>query len=1326
MRPPAPALLSRRVYPFFGQFVWRVPLLLVFAAIWSAGISAQTTQRRPLITQPVEESKRTILRGNTYPLARPQFDRGAAPASLPMNRMLLVLRRPPELETALDALLDQQQDKSSPNYHAWLTPEQFGQQFGPADADIQAISSWLQLQGFQIAKVSNGRTVIEFSGTAVQVQSAFHTEIHKYTVDGADHWANATDPQIPTALVPAVAGVLTLHNFPRHPMHRVTGVLSKSKSTGQSRPVSPLFTFSGQCTQSGNCFGLGPYDFATIYNVLPLWTATPAIDGTGQSIAIVGETTIDLQDIRAFRNLFGLPPNDPQIIFDGPPPNTLEDEEVESDLDVQWSGAVARGATIQFVTAASTNTTAGVDLSAEHIVDNNLAPILSESYGECEPGLGTSGNLFFSQLWQQAAAQGITVFISTGDSASAGCDRFRGIAPQAAQFGLQVSGFASTPYNVAVGGTDFNDIANPTAYWNVTNTTSTQASAKGYIPETTWNDSCTSGALTNFGYNGTPETNCNNSALSFIVWTNGGSGGKSGCTSGDGMDVTSCSGGYAKPSWQTGVGVPNDGKRDIPDVSLFASAGFYTGSFYVVCDAHQTNASYCDQNPSALDFLGVGGTSASTPSFAGIMALIDQKTQSRQGNANYVFYKLAAQQPASGCNSSTGPMNTCVFNDVTSGTIAVPCDAGTLNCNTQNPAHLFGVLSGYGTSSGYDLATGLGSVNATNLVNAWATSTAGLKASATALSITPSPLNITHGATANLNISVTPGPGATGTPTGEVSLLASTGLGVASFLLTNGTVSGTTGDLPGGNYIVTAHYPGDATFSASDSPGISVRVSPEPSATTIEALTADANNNPIPFTSGPYGGFVYLRADVNGQSGNGTPTGHVTIKDNGTAIAGNPYTLNSEGNTATPNGLFNLAVGQHSLTAAYTGDMSFSASSSSAAGFSITQQTTRSAFLDNQSGTITAGTTVTINATVLANGAGMPPGGTMTFMNGGVPIGAPVAVSVYPFAKPDGTVQSLGTITTQLPVGLNVITAKYNGDANYTASTTVGNVSLDEVIPVNVTVTSSNPSIQQGQSVTFTAQLTPTQNGPPLTGTIQFSANSSPFGSPVQVLNGQAQITTSKLVPGGLSIDAIYSGDTNYRGAGGTVFETVTVGPDFSIAANPTLITIARPGQSGSTSLMLTVMNGLSGTFTLAPQCTGLPSQSSCSVSPTSVTFNSTMTTANVMLTVSTTAQSSAAPKLHVFPTNKQPDLLIAFSLLALFAILAALRNRKSIEFALGLATFATLLTFAACGGGGGGGGAGGGGGGNPGTPVGLDPNAVVTFTLGTATHSVSLSVNVQ
>ena len=708
------------------SYILSARVIVALVVISSVSIRAfpQAGRVEPQIRQAIDETKRTVLSGNRHPLARSEFDRGAAPASLAMDRMQLVLKRSPEQEKALETLLAKQQERFAPDYHQWLTPRDFGQQFGSSDEDIQTITSWLESHGFQVNEVAKGRTVIDFSGTAGEVERAFHTAIHRYVLaNGEQHWANASDPEIPTALAPVVAGVNTLHNFHKKPMSHVIGRFSRSRATGEVAAIDPQFTFAGGCKGTGtNCFAVGPSDFATIYNLLPLWSA--GTNGSGQTIAIVSDSNIHVSDANAFRTLFGLSSNPPKIVLTGSDPGFTSDE-VEAVLDVEWAGAVAPGATIDLVVSPSTNAVFGGDTSAEDII-NNLSPtpaVLSFSYGTCELALGTSGNLFYKNLWSQAAAEGITVVVSTGDYGSAGCDSvnpdLRGAQP--AQFGLAVSGVASTPFNVAVGGTDFNDLSNPTVYWSTSNTSGTQASAKGYIPEMAFNDSCTNSIIyTALGFSG-DETACNSAqaAGDGLVVPSGGAGGASNCTTSDGQTVSSCSGGYAKPSWQTGAGVPNDGKRDQPDVSLFAGDGTIQ-NFYIVCQADQDpNGVACNLNSPFQDFLGVGGTSVSAQAFAGLMALIDQKTGSRQGNANPRFYSLAAEQSGSSCNATEGPASTCIFLDVTSGTIAMPCAKGSPNCTVSTSSDTIGVLTGYSARAGYDLATGLGSVNAANLVNSF-------------------------------------------------------------------------------------------------------------------------------------------------------------------------------------------------------------------------------------------------------------------------------------------------------------------------------------------------------------------------------------------------------------------------------------------------------------------------------------------------------------------------------------------------------------------------------------------------------------------------------
>jgi Pro-kumamolisin, activation domain/Bacterial Ig-like domain (group 3) len=1306
-------------------FAFCLPLMLL-----PLDAIAQTTSVSSRITQAVDESNLTVLKGNTYYLASAEYDRGVAPASLPMNRMLLVLQRSPSQEATLEQLLDQQQDQSSPNYHQWLTPQQFGRQFGPSDQDIQTITSWLQSHGFQVAPISNGRTVIEFSGTAGQVQEALHTTIHKYSVPTAggvieDHWANSTNPSIPAALAPVIVGVDTLHNFPRKPMHVVSGVFKKNKTTGEIKPLHSELTLNCGTNQAGQpvtCYGLGPYDFATIYNVLPLWNGSPApvIDGTGQTIAIIGETDVDMKDIENFRGLFGLPANDPVVILDGPDPGIVPGDETESDLDLQWAGAVAKGATIKFVTSATTNTTLGVDLSAQFTVDNNVAPILSESYGMCEAALGTAGNQFYNSVWQQAAAEGITAFVSAGDSGSAGCDSHDNPSPAPAEFGLQVSGFASTPYNVAVGGTDFNDLSNPATYWSSTNNATTQLSAKSYIPEVPWNDSCTSQALEFYGYSSNPLTNCNNSQLLNVnIFTVGGSGGKSSCTTGDGQGIASCSGGYAKPSWQTGTGVPSDGKRDIPDVSLYAAAGFYTGSFYIICEADLTDGIYCDQDPQEMEFLATGGTSASSPSFAGIMAMVNQKAGSRQGNANYTLYRLAAQSGAS-CTSSGTPASTCIFYDITTGTNAMPCDdtgPSRVNCGSAGPAGI-GILSGYNSTAGYDLTTGLGSINAANLVNKWSTITSALKPSSTTLSLNPTS-SIVHGTPVTVQINVTPTAPATGTATGNVALLSTTTIdpGVTDFALSNGSVSTTTNVLPGGTYTVTAHYPGDGTFAASDStPPVSVLVTPEGSKTAVSFNTQDSQGNILPFSTGPYGSTVYLRADVSGNSGNGVPTGTVTFKDNGQAISGIPaLTLNSQGNVLPTNPTFTFTAGTHPITGAYSGDPSFNASTSPAASFTITQAVTAAALPNVGNGTAIFGSAALVSGAVTAQSCGNPPTGTITFFDGATQFGTPQTVQSS--TNSNCAVQATASlIASAYTLGNNSITYKYSGDTNYAAAVSAA-AQVDAQIGTSVALTSSAPTIQQGQSITFTATVTPGKSGgPAMTGTVSFLGNSVTLGN-VFLSNGQAQLTTAALTSGNVQIVANYSGDTNYAAGSFTINQQVTPGPDFNISFAPPTVNVSAPGSSGTTVVTVNALNGFTASVNLTG-CTNLPLESTCSFTPATVTAGGTST-----IKVSTTAPSSLVPLSRHIDFGVWRTTAGAIRVLLLCVALLALpiqSRRRRWNLTGAVLMFTLLVGIAACGGGGGTGPT------NPGTPVVQNQTITVTATSGTTTHTFTFTLNVN
>jgi subtilase family serine protease len=754
-------------------------LAVLSVAFFTQRSSGQSTVAPSLITQPIDEGRLVVLRGNTHPLARAKYDQGAASGSLAMDRMMLVLKTTSVQGAALETLLAQQQDRSSPNYHKWLTPQEFGEQFGASNSDTQKITSWLQSHGFQIDNVANGRNVIQFSGNAAQVQSAFHTAIHNYAINSQQHWANASDPSIPAALMPAVAGVASLNNFPRKAAHRFTGTFTRDMATGKMKSLNPEFTYLGGCNGTGTeCYGLGPYDFATIYNVLPLWNA--GITGTGQTIAIVSDSDINPADLTNFRSLFGLPAVNFTRTY--PPPFSSSNpgilscanngDECEAALDVQWSGAVAPGATINLVISA-TGASFGGDISAQYIIDNDLAKIIGYSYGECELGLGTAGNAFYGGSptvkdsvgeWKQAAAEGITVIVSTGDNGTTGCDS---PSEKISEFGIAVSGVASTPYNVAVGGTDFNDALNPTTYWNSTNpSATTQASVKGYIPETTYNDTCTNSIIEGIlALGGDIETDCNELAtgvdnLPVLLSPNGGSGGVSACTTSMNGDPRTCSGGYAKPSWQTALTVA-DGKRDLPDFSVFAGDGTMQ-NFYQYCEADlnvvpdacslASSASGTSQ-PFPL-IQGVGGTSVSAQAFAGMVALLNQSTGSANGLVNTNLYALAGQSWAN-CQSGGAQTSACIFNQVTTGTIAMPCDfQGTaadfatgcnvlVNTDAVGETYQANQTLAYNAGPGYNLATGLGSLDVYNLVKEWNVGSGG--AADFVISSNPAAVTVTTG-----------------------------------------------------------------------------------------------------------------------------------------------------------------------------------------------------------------------------------------------------------------------------------------------------------------------------------------------------------------------------------------------------------------------------------------------------------------------------------------------------------------------------------------------------------------------------------------------------
>lgn len=978
------------------RVVFQNAILAFLTLILSVGRSAaQNNPAQARITQAVDENNLVTLSGNVHPLARAEFDRGPAPSDLALNRMLLVLSRSPEQAGSLQALLDQQQDKSSPQYHRWLTPQQFGQQFGPSDSDIAQITAWLQIHGFHDIHVSNGRVTIEFSGDASQVQEAFHTSIHNYVVNNTEHWANANDPQIPAALAPVVAGVFTLHNFLKAPQSHSAPQAFTARATAGKRP---------QFTGSNGTHALAPGDFYTIYNFNPLQPASFA------SIAIVARTNINVQDVVYFHYWTADQASIPQVLVNGPDPGDLGGgEEAEAVLDASWVGAVAPEAWTTLVVSQSTATTDGVDLSENYIIDNNFADVMSESFGSCEANFTNAEATAVSSLAQQAAAEGITYVVSTVDSGAEGCDNAN--SETVATGPVSVNLLASNPYVVAVGGTIFDEGSNSSKYWNATNNLNPVSSAISYIPEDVWNESCRSG-----------QPNCSEPGIS------AGGGGASTF--------------FTKPSWQTGVtGIPADNARDLPDVSLTAAGH----DPYLIC----IDGSCVPNSQGEIIFYGVSGTSASTQAFAGIMANVAYKAGVRLGQPNYVLYRLANAENLSQCNASnttTLPASTCVFNDVTVGNNAVP---GELNYGTPSANYQSGV--------GYDLATGLGSVNVTNLINQWNTVT--FNATSTTFSITPTTAQ--HGAPLNVSGTVTPTSGS-GTPTGVVWLTQTgyphgnlIGDSTADIFQLNGagSYSGVTHLLPGGTYQVSAYYPGDGTYGGSSSPtSTQVTISPEPTTLAFYVLTKNAMGNLVPFTSVPYGTPIYFQAQVNWQSGYGSPTGEILYDNSGGNGIWNAI-LSSQSNGNSLSGPDTLTpVGTYSATAIYVGDTSFGPSSNNTPiNFSITSISTQTSLAAQQTSQ-----GLTLTATVSGTGVGSPPSGQVTFTNG---VGGPTLATVFlsPGSSSAGTVQSIATFNgTQLAPGQYNFVANYPGDGNYGASTSAAvpmTLTADFALVVNQGVT---------------------------------------------------------------------------------------------------------------------------------------------------------------------------------------------------------------------------------------------------------------------------------
>jgi subtilase family serine protease len=701
------------------QLCFVCSLLVALACLFSPVVfSAQAESgQRLLITTNVDETKLVALGGNTRPEAVHENDRGLVADDLLMEHMLLQLKRSPEQEQALQQFLEELTDRSSPNFHRWLTAKEFGDRYGVAKQDRDTIKSWLESHGLQVNVDYENGILIDFSGTAGQVRKAFHTEIHQLTVAGAKHFANMSDPQIPAALEPAVTGVVSLHDFRPRPEYNETS----------------------------GAFVAVPGDLAAMYNLNPLFSE--GISGQGQTIALIEDSNLyTTADWDSFRTVFGLETyTEGSLTQIHPAPASgknncanpgVNGNDTEAILDAEYASAAAPSAAI-VLASCKTKTTFGGLIALQNLLNESSAPpsLVSISYGECEAFNGASANAAYSAAYQQAASEGVSVFVAAGDGGAAACDAGSNFATH----GIGVSGITSTPYNVSVGGTEISIGFSGSDGTN----TSTYGSLLSYVSEEAWNYSCVSGWYQAWAYSESQDFVCDDYYWSeefpFTRDTTAGGGGPSGCATGkpkkSGVVGGSCQG-WAKPAWQALVGNPQDGVRDIPDVSLLAAGGWpwpYTSVGYPICFTGSGGVS-CESAP---EYWPSGnGTSFSTSIMAGFQALVNQKTGERQGNPNPVYYKLARQEYGSqgntSCVSISAPASSCIFYDETTDddyTVpqnnSVPC-AGTVDCYYPNPGALgelstSGAAVSFQSTMGWDFPTGIGSINATNLVNNWPT-----------------------------------------------------------------------------------------------------------------------------------------------------------------------------------------------------------------------------------------------------------------------------------------------------------------------------------------------------------------------------------------------------------------------------------------------------------------------------------------------------------------------------------------------------------------------------------------------------------------------------
>ena len=1138
-------------------------------------------------------SARLPIRGHIPAWATASADQGPIPDTQQVH-LIFNLSRSPEVETAFRQLLEDQQNPTSPRFHQWLTPAQVGEQFGPTQHDIDALTAWLTAQGITVDAVLPSKIFIQANAPASVIASAFRTSLHTFALKSGNFQAPTAEPSLPATLSPIVNYIGGLANIPYHTHSiRVPDAIVSASATGPLE-LKPNFT------ASSGYHALVPGDFATIYNLKPAYNA--AINGSGQHVAIIGGSRLLPADVTNYETLSALPSYFPNTIVPTTSGNGFSDpgyvtaDQTEGMLDFERAYGTAPGATVDLLISKDwLNGTVSQNLLL-YAINTLNDPILSLSYGACEALQTPAYIQYLDTTFSQAAVQGISVFVSSGDSGVEGCE---GLTKNSTLY-PSISDYCASGSVTCVGGTEFADTASPSTYWSSTNGVG-GASALSYIPEGGWNDPLSS------------------------------AGAYRSASSGGGVSTV-----IPKPSWQMGPGVPADSFRDVPDISFSGSVH----NAYIVCQNASSGAG-CD--PANFGALAVGGTSASAPSMAGIAALIDQKLGGRQGNLNPLLYKLAVSSPLA-------------FHDATPTTSGVAsCSLATPSmCNNSVPTTttaLTPALPGYALTPGYDQVTGLGSLDVSMFLNA-----ASLPTPVGVLTATPSTITISQ--TATFTATFTAPSSASGTPTGTVQFY-SDGTAIGSVLtLANGSAT-TTGlaFAPARTYAITASYSGDSSFGPAATPAFSLVVT-NPTAIASTSILTGTNATPTTIQA------VGFTDTVSGTGG--TATGTVQFVVDGVK-KGVPITLANGSATIAP---FLLIAGAHTVSASYSGDSTYSVSTSNNVTLNVTALASTTVGTATPS-TINTSQTSTISFTVTGSGGGPVPTGSVALLSGNNNLGSVTLVN----GSASGT---LGPVATP---GTYTFTGLYSGDSVYASSQSVTLTLI--VTNASAALASQNllsiapTNVAPGNNITGTSTVTGVTGSPTPTGTVILFLSSSnlQLGSAVLNANGVATVTlavtAAAFPPGTYTVYSAYSGDSIYaksnsgnvivtvtsgQGSGGTV--TLTPGtPSLSTAAGTAVtdaITVTSTGFIGQQNLSCVV------TFNGPGSAVNIPT---CTFSPASVNFTASGTSASTITISSITPHTSGG---GTFSSNRSIGLggLGGATLCAFLLAFIPRRSRRTLRAA--------------------------------------------------------------